>query len=738
MYLILLIFLISNCTKNFNFIKENKEKCLVKNIKENEAVFLPDFFEDLYPKNDFFNSLKEGEWNSTYLKEYPLHLSIYSYLEERNEGNFKKVENELNELEELKDLVGIMIFNRYVNGYDIKGFSPLHLAILSNDIKLIKLLFNRGLDLDFTILTAYQRLSAISLALISRMFQNSSESYIKENDEIINYLISKNPKFGILDKNKISELGYAALTGQYKIVEKLTKEFKYSITHKETSPLSLAILNNHYEIVEYLFENGGDENWDMFKKIEFVSNLFSNVKIEKYNKLSADCKSKIREYIDEYKDRKDQEGKTPILYSIEYNNENNVKELLHDKDFKKYFEEIDTIFAFAKKDNAKIIQKLIDHGVDIDKENSNQETCINIALENKAYETVKILIENSKNLSHINKEKLTYFHIIAYKDNIELFEKLLDKAMMYNINVKLILDSQSNKGNTALHIASKKGNIKIVELLLKNNVELDLQNVKGKTALHYAVEKENEEGFKKLIGKYNLFNFDKQDKEGKTALHCAVKIDNEEFVRELLRVGADSNKQDIKGNTPLHYAVLNKNFAIISLLLENDANILVQNKDKLFPRDLTNEYNILLILDPKNNYSPPKAGFNKIVEEVNTKPRKNSNDEGSKKPLNISGSKISNMQQIEKSKEIFNILSKDFGTKDIEDVKKDFERIEKDLSKIYESDPEIIRSFANKLTSYLKTLNKASLENLERRNIKKEIVTPILEEIIRKLEALNN
>src|SRR5579863_9255376 len=45
-----------------------------------------------------------------------------------------------------------------------------------------------------------------------------------------------------------------------------------------------------------------------------------------------------------------------------------------------------------------------------------------------------------------------------------------------------------NKGNTPLHIACKKNNPTIVELLIENIRSLDTQNNKGQTPLHIACE----------------------------------------------------------------------------------------------------------------------------------------------------------------------------------------------------------------------------------------------------------
>jgi ankyrin repeat protein len=69
------------------------------------------------------------------------------------------------------------------------------------------------------------------------------------------------------------------------------------------------------------------------------------------------------------------------------------------------------------------------------------------------------------------------------------------------------------------------------------------------------------------------------DKNGNTPLHHASANDNVKIVRHLLNEGANVNVQNNDGNTPLHFAAEKGRLGVIRLLLERRADVNVQDKD---------------------------------------------------------------------------------------------------------------------------------------------------------------
>ena len=101
-----------------------------------------------------------------------------------------------------------------------------------------------------------------------------------------------------------------------------------------------------------------------------------------------------------------------------------------------------------------------------------------------------------------------------------------------------------------------------------------------------------------------------RDENNNSFLNIAVKNNNEKFVKYFLNKKYNPNEQNNKGNTALHLSMLTKNRNIIKLLLDNDADITIRNKEgmssyDLADRELRKEFkmeNILVAKKPDKFY----------------------------------------------------------------------------------------------------------------------------------------
>ena len=155
-------------------------------------------------------------------------------------------------------------------------------------------------------------------------------------------------------------------------------------------------------------------------------------------------------------------------------------------------------------------------------------------------------------------------------------------------NIKQLISSspetinvQTDKGFTALQMASECGIKKIVELLLEHNTDPHLQNKYGYTALQLASIYGKKEIVKLLLEhdvNPNLQSKDGAD-DGESALYLASSIGEKEIVELLLKHGANPNLQNYYGDTALLYIALYwESVEIVELLLEYDADPNLQNK----------------------------------------------------------------------------------------------------------------------------------------------------------------
>ncbi len=113
------------------------------------------------------------------------------------------------------------------------------------------------------------------------------------------------------------------------------------------------------------------------------------------------------------------------------------------------------------------------------------------------------------------------------------------------------IEAQNTEGRTALHLASKYGHLKVVELLLESGAKVNASCYDGQTSLHLAA----------AAGNFNV-------------------------VDVLLKAGAEVNTRDKDGNTPIHLAALSGREGTVSVLLENEALAGLTNEKGETPVDL--------------------------------------------------------------------------------------------------------------------------------------------------------
>ena len=149
--------------------------------------------------------------------------------------------------------------------------------------------------------------------------------------------------------------------------------------------------------------------------------------------------------------------------------------------------------------------------------------------------------------------------------NPEIVQVLLQHEGI-NVNV------QNEKGDTALMLAAKEGNLAIVkELLRHKEIDVNVQNNIGQTVLMLAVyESPNLEIVKELLKRKEI-DVNLQDRNGNTALiltNYVSKYDRRQAVEELLEHDEiDVNVQNKDGDTTLMVATKEQNWDVLSQIV---------------------------------------------------------------------------------------------------------------------------------------------------------------------------
>jgi len=202
----------------------------------------------------------------------------------------------------------------------------------------------------------------------------------------------------------------------------------------------------------------------------------------------------------------------------------------------------------------------------------NDESCLNWLPPELIIEIIKHItkIQNDQNQLNIRND----WNLLEAADNNDEDEvkRLLNEPYI-DVNVK------DEDGNTALNLAVKNNNPKIVQTLLNNNANPNIPYtyMNGFTALIVAVRNNNPTIVQMLLDEgANPYI---QDHYGCTALHRVTRNTNSEIVQMLLDKGANPNIQDIDGWTALFGAVTDNRSDIVQMLLDAGANIDIRDKD---------------------------------------------------------------------------------------------------------------------------------------------------------------
>ena len=142
-------------------------------------------------------------------------------------------------------------------------------------------------------------------------------------------------------------------------------------------------------------------------------------------------------------------------------------------------------------------------------------------------------------------------------------------------------------------------NLSILDLLLKEEVNVNLQNSNGDTALTLATDMQNIAVFEQLIGIKNI-EIEKSNLKGDTPLIIAASYDNIEMTNMLLAHEADIYAKNKLGHNSVHVACINGNVNVLQAILGKHS---IEHSRILRERDLQGNTPLLLAKTAPSNAS---------------------------------------------------------------------------------------------------------------------------------------
>lgn len=173
-------------------------------------------------------------------------------------------------------------------------------------------------------------------------------------------------------------------------------------------------------------------------------------------------------------------------------------------------------------------------------------------------------LENCFNFT--SQDGLQATHQAAICAHIDVLEYLLTNFRDKGLDI----DASSLSGDTILHIATARGNLEMVKMLLNKGAKIDSTNRDAFTPLHSAAWRRHNDVLRILVEKGADISATTSNRS--TVLHLAAWYGNCEMVSFLIEAGAQVSSRTRDGDTALHQAAFNNHNRCLILLLERHGN----------------------------------------------------------------------------------------------------------------------------------------------------------------------
>ncbi|XP_047315688.1 E3 ubiquitin-protein ligase KEG [Impatiens glandulifera] len=176
-------------------------------------------------------------------------------------------------------------------------------------------------------------------------------------------------------------------------------------------------------------------------------------------------------------------------------------------------------------------------------------------------------------LSHtvVSRQDPNHLHQLVSEGNINGVREFLEKGAAEDggVSFRLLLEAQNADGQTALHLACRRGSAELVETILEyDEANVDIVDKDGDPPLVFALASGSPECVRALIRRRANVRSMLRDGFGPSVAHVCAYHGQPDCMRELLLAGADPNAVDDEGGSVLHRAVSKKYTECALVILE--------------------------------------------------------------------------------------------------------------------------------------------------------------------------
>lgn len=191
------------------------------------------------------------------------------------------------------------------------------------------------------------------------------------------------------------------------------------------------------------------------------------------------------------------------------------------------------------------------------------ESSLTIASTNGHTETVSVLLSRGANHDKKNRKGMTALLLASKEGHWNIVERLIQCGA--NVEQKDV------NGRNSLMISAEEGHVGILELLLNKGAQLDVVDKDGLNPLSWACLRGKISSAKSLLG-HNA-DIHHQDNHQRTPLDLASYQGSGELVQLLLENGAQIEHVDEKGMRPIDRAIACRNIKVCQVFLKHGAKL---------------------------------------------------------------------------------------------------------------------------------------------------------------------
>jgi len=164
-----------------------------------------------------------------------------------------------------------------------------------------------------------------------------------------------------------------------------------------------------------------------------------------------------------------------------------------------------------------------------------------------------VALYSDKDLLAKNELDQNPFHIASKHGNLLMVETLLKRD--HKTEEVFLLNSLDIDSNTPLHLAAANKQVAVVKILLAQGSDPKALNSIGWSPVSCASKAGDLESLSSILSSADNMNIDSSDNNNTTSLHLAAKDGHDKVIEYLLGKGADITVKDYKDRNPLEMAI---------------------------------------------------------------------------------------------------------------------------------------------------------------------------------------